>query len=61
MQIKFNTYTMHLEDLPRDIGYASEKITFKDAKEQELIIGGQNGKTQLLITTPAIDQAFIEE
>jgi len=52
---------MHLEDLPLDIGYASEKITFKDAKEQEHIIGGQNGKTQLLITTPAIDQAFIEE
>jgi len=52
---------MHLEDLPLDIGYASEKVTLytQDAKEHTL--GGQDGKTQLIITTPYIDEAISKE
>jgi len=52
---------MHLDDLPLDIGYASEKVTVhsKDAKEH--MLGGQDGKTQLIITMPYIDETFMKE
>lgn len=61
MQIEFKTYTMHLEDMPLDIGYASEKVTLTNSNGEEHILGGQNGKTQLIITTPFIDEKFINE
>ncbi len=61
MQVKLKTYTMHLEDMPLDIGYASEKVTLKSVDGKEHSIGGQNGKTQLIVTTPLIDDAFLEE
>lgn len=61
MQIKLKTFTMHLEDMPLDIGYASEKITLTSVDGTESILGGQNGKTQLIITTPTLDDAFLEE
>ncbi|MFT5660251.1 MAG: peroxiredoxin [Sulfurimonas sp.] len=52
---------MHLENLPLDIGYASEKVTLRNMDITECILGGHNGKTQLIITTPLIDDAFLEE
>ena len=52
---------MELEDQPLDIGYASEKVSLKDASGQTRALGGQNGKTQLIITAPFIDDAFVEE
>ena len=61
MQIQFNTYTMHLEDEPLDIGYASEKVGVKKEDGSISSIGGQNGKTQLIISTPFIDDAFVNE
>ena len=52
---------MRLEDLPLDIGYASEKVTLKTKNGESRHIGGQNGKTQLIITVPFIDDALISE
>ena len=52
---------MHLKDLPLDIGYASEKVNVQDKEGNIHLIGGQNGKTQLIITTPFIDEALLEE
>lgn len=52
---------MHLEDMPLDIGYASEEVALSSPSGEECKIGGHNGKTQLIITTPKIDSAFIEE
>lgn len=61
MQVQFNTSTMHLEDMPLDIGYASEQVSLKDSDGKPCIIGGHNGKTQLIISAPFIDSAFLEE
>lgn len=52
---------MHLEDMPLDIGYASQKVTITDINGSKFVIGGQNGKTQLLITSPFIDDEFVKE
>lgn len=52
---------MHLEDLPLDIGYASEKVSVEDIDGNSHIIGGQNGKTQLIVTAPFIDESIKEE
>jgi peroxiredoxin len=52
---------MRLEEPPLDIGYASEKVTLKTPSGEERIVGGHNGKTQLIITAPFIDDAFISE
>ena len=61
MQVRLKTFTMHLEDMPLDIGYTSEKVALKSVDGKEHFLGGQNGKTQLIITTPLIDDAFLEE
>lgn len=61
MQIEFKTYTMHLEDMPLDIGYASEKVSLTDSNGVKHTVGGHNGKTQLVITTPFIDKEFLDE
>ena len=61
MQIKSNTFTMHLKEMPLDIGYASEKVSLFDTASKKHVIGGQNGKTQLIITTPVIDDTFLDE
>ena len=61
MQIQFKTYTMSLEDIPLDIGYASEKINISEPDGKKHTIGGQNGKTQLIVTTPFIDYEFKNE
>ncbi len=52
---------MRLEDLPLDIGYASEEVKVKGNDAKEYALGGQNGKTQLIITTPNIDEEFLNE
>jgi len=52
---------MHLEDMPLDIGYASEKVTLTDRDGEKHTVGGHNGKTQLIITTPSIDENFMDE
>jgi thiol peroxidase len=52
---------MHLEDMPLDIGYASERVLLCDINAKESFVGGHTGKTQLIITTPLIDTAFINE
>ncbi|MCX6051155.1 MAG: hypothetical protein NTZ60_01465 [Campylobacterales bacterium] len=61
MQIQYKTFTMKLEDLPLDVGYASERVTLQDEEKNPHAMGGQNGQTQLFITTPFIDEAFLEE
>lgn len=61
MQITLDTYTMHLEEMPLDIGYASEQVVVNDISGKEYSIGGHNGKTQLIISTPLIDDDFIDE
>jgi len=61
LQVKSKTYTMYLEDMPLDIGYASEEVALFDEKSQAISIGGHTGKTQLIITTPTIDAAFLAE
>lgn len=52
---------MRLEDFPMDVGYASEKVTLKNSAGESCVIGGQNGKTQLIISSPFIDDALISE
>lgn len=52
---------MHLEDLPLDVGYASERVHVKDTNNTVHSLGGQNGKTQLILTTPVIDEMFTQE
>ena len=61
MQIVYNTSTLYLEDMPLDVGYASEKVSLKNHKDETFTIGGQNGFTQLLISTPFIDEALISQ
>ncbi|MBU1659538.1 hypothetical protein KKG72_10910 [bacterium] len=61
MQIKYKTSTMHLEDMPLDVGYASEVVKLKGTDGKLHTLGGQNGKTQLFITAPFIDKEFLEE
>jgi peroxiredoxin len=58
LQITYNTLTLHLEDMPLDVGYASEKVDLKNAEDVIFTIGGQNGATQLLISAPFIDDAL---
>ena len=52
---------MRLEDTPLDVGYASERVEVKSSDGTCCSLGGQNGKTQLIVTTPFIDDAFVAE
>lgn len=61
MQIVYNTSTLTLDDMPLDVGYASEKVDLKNTKGDIFTIGGQNGATQLLISAPFIDDALIAQ
>jgi peroxiredoxin len=61
LQIQFKTSTMRLEDIPLDIGYASEQVTLTKEDGQTYDIAGQNGKTQLIITVPFINEPLITE
>ncbi len=61
MQIVLNTTVMHLEEPPLDVGYASQKVRLFCSNGVLREAGGQNGKTQLLITAAFVDAAFMEE
>jgi len=61
LQVKYKTYTMYLEDMPLDIGYASQKVQLSDIDGKDCFIGGHTGETQLFITVPSIDEAFLSE
>ncbi|HLD24217.1 MAG TPA: hypothetical protein VJA83_09780 [Sulfuricurvum sp.] len=61
MVITYNTTILELEDMPLDIGYASEKVELKNSSGETFRIGGQNGATQLLISAPFIDDALISQ
>lgn len=52
---------MRLEDIPLDIGYASEEVTLTRENGQALSVAGQNGETQLILSAPFIDDAFVLE
>ena len=53
---------MHLEETPLDVGYASEKISVQEKKtNNEVTLGGQNGKTQLILSVPFMDDTMKEE
>lgn len=61
MRVQYKTDTMVLEEPALDIGYASEKVTIETLDGKAVTLGGQNGKTQLIISTPKIDEEFLEE
>ena len=61
MQIIYNTSTLTLEDMPLDVGYASEKVMLKNHSDETFTIGGQNGFTQLIFSTPFIDDALLAQ
>lgn len=61
MQVTYKTSQMHLEDMPLDVGYASERVIVKDSVGNEHTLGGQNGKTQLIITAPSFNKKLVDE
>lgn len=61
MRITHKSSFLELQDLPVDIGYASEKVELKDPKGTNIAIGGQNGTTQLLISAPFIDDGLLAQ
>jgi len=61
LQITYNTSILHLEDMPLDIGYASERVDLKNTAGESFRIGGQNGSTQLLISAAFIDDTLITQ
>lgn len=61
MLIIYNTTYLELEDMPLDIGYASERVDLKSSTGDIFCIGGQNGATQLIITLPFIDDTTITQ
>ncbi|MCX6074891.1 MAG: hypothetical protein NTY39_11260 [Campylobacterales bacterium] len=61
MQITYNTSTLYLEDIPLDIGYASEKVSLKNHNDETFSVGGQNGFTQLIVSTPFIDDPLLAQ
>lgn len=61
MQIRYRSSILELEELPLDIGYASEKVELKNHSDTPFNVGGQNGFTQLIITTPFIDEELITQ
>jgi len=61
LQVHYNTYTLNLEDMPMDLGYASEQVTMYNENDQARTIAGYNGKTQLIISAPFINKTFKDE
>jgi thiol peroxidase len=52
---------MHLNDLPLDIGYASQRVSVKGEDKAYHTIGGQDGKTQLIVCAPFVDDELLLE
>lgn len=61
MQIKYNTISVNLDDMPIDIGYASEKVDLKNSAGETFQIGGQNGATQLIVAVPFVNEELITQ
>lgn len=61
MQIIYNTSTLTLDDMPLDVGYASERVDLKNSTGETFRIGGQNGATQLIVTAPFINDHLLEQ
>jgi len=61
LQIRYNTSLLELEDLPLDIGYASERVSLKNPKGETFAVGGQNGGTQLILTAPYVDEQLVSQ
>lgn len=61
MQIKYNTISVNLDDMPLDIGYASEKVDLKNSAGEIFQIGGQNGTTQLIVAVPFVTEELIKQ
>ncbi|MBN2871146.1 MAG: hypothetical protein JXK04_09370 [Campylobacterales bacterium] len=61
MQIRYNVSTLQLDDIPIDIGYASERVELKNSAQESFRIGGQNGATQLIVTTPFVDEELLTQ
>lgn len=61
MHIIHQHSTLTLEDMPLDIGYASERVDLKNVLGESFCVGGQNGSTQLLISSPFIDDALMTQ
>lgn len=61
MQIHYKASTMRLEDIPLDIGYASEKVSLTNDKGESVEIAGQDGQTQLIVSVPFIDESIATE
>lgn len=57
----YKTSTLHLEDLPLDIGYATERVDLSDGDTSTFSIGGHTGMTQLILTAPFIDDVLVSE
>jgi len=47
--------------MPLDVGYSSEKVNLKNHAEESFTIGGQNGFTQIILSTPFIDDALLAQ
>ncbi len=61
MQIRYKTSILQLDDIPLDVGYASERVELKNTAQESFRVGGQNGATQLILTAPFIDDALIAQ
>ena len=61
MQITYNSALLELEDMPLDVGYASERVDLKKSSDETFRIGGQNGATQLILAVPFITEACITQ
>jgi hypothetical protein len=47
--------------MPLGVGYASEKVSLKNHAEERFTIGGQNGFTQLILSSPFIDHTLLAQ
>jgi len=61
LQIRHKASILQLDDIPLDIGYASECVELKNTAHESFRVGGQNGVTQLILTAPFIDDALIAQ
>lgn len=61
MQIRYNNSTVQLDDIPLDVGYASERVELKNGSNGTFPIGGQNGATQVIVTTPFVDEGLLAQ
>lgn len=62
MHITYKEHSLSLEDLPLDVGYASECVTCSKQTSEDITVGGHVANTtQLFITSPIVDSAFLNE